>query len=48
MRYWRASKLPSPSTATGRGCVKTIDDFFVSAKDRDLVDRGSILRESFE
>jgi hypothetical protein len=31
-----------------RGCVKTIDDSFISAKDRVLVERGSILGEFLE
>jgi hypothetical protein len=38
----------SRTSASDRGCVKTHDDCFVSAKDRDLVDRGSILSEFIE
>jgi hypothetical protein len=30
-------------TATGRGCVKTIDDYFDCTKTRNLLDCGSIL-----
>jgi hypothetical protein len=31
----------------GRGCVKTIDEDFVSAKEQDLVERGSTLANLF-
>jgi hypothetical protein len=42
------NKKHGSRTAIDRGCVKTIDDSFVGAKDRDLVERGSILGEFLE
>jgi hypothetical protein len=36
------------ATGRDRGCVKTMDDSFVDAKDPDLAERGSILDEILE